>query len=159
MIILNDNEIRIIHVYTDGACKGINKDVRTSSIGVYFHSNILKDFSFGYFIGNKTNNEAEYLAVIHALKELIIYELTNYEILIHSDSMLVVEQLNGNWKINYEHLQTLNYMIKKLIEKFVKVTIIHVSRNNSLLENAHNLAQVVLKNELERMDMGFKKTQ
>jgi len=49
-----------------------------------------------------TNNEAEYLAVVYALEELIKTPqlLQNYEkILFQIDSKLVVEQLNGRWKI------------------------------------------------------------
>ncbi len=59
---------------------------------------------------NKTNNEMEYRAVIHALK------LARKGDHIMTDSQLVVNQVKGEWKINKEHLQPLCNKAQKLLK-------------------------------------------
>lgn len=64
-----------------------------------------------------TCNEAEYSACILALEEDIE---SNSKILLCTDSLLVVNQMNPTkpWKINYEHLQLLNNLLKDVIHNF-----------------------------------------
>lgn len=67
-----------------------------------------------------TNNEAEYKSLIRALQENSQANVT-----IFMDSKLIVNQVNGLWKINYPHLQKLNNTVKSLNKKF---TLCHVYR-------------------------------
>lgn len=58
-----------------------------------------------------TNNEAEYWAVIEALKVHL-----KQNIMLHSDSQLIVGHLSKGWKVNYEHLDNLRMEVVKLCD-------------------------------------------
>jgi len=76
-------------------------------------------------INAKTNNEAEYLAVLSAIKYLARESCAT----IASDSALVVNQLNRNWKINKSHLRQLAERIWNLIkEKQLRIQFVWVPR-------------------------------
>lgn len=62
-----------------------------------------------------TNNEAEYYALIEALK----YAIRGDEI--YTDSQLVVHQVSGQWKINFPHLRNLVNIVHKLQREGVKI--------------------------------------
>jgi len=62
---------------------------------------------------NITNNEAEYLAVIEALK----FVEENSKVTIFSDSKLVVNQINMEWHIKQDRLRELFEKVQSLIEK------------------------------------------
>jgi ribonuclease HI len=71
------------------------------------------------FIGKTTNNQAEYMGVVAAL-EYVKTQIHNIkenelEIQIFLDSQLIVEQMNGNYKIKNEGLKPLFWKIKELI--------------------------------------------
>jgi ribonuclease HI len=63
-------------------------------------------------VGRKTNNEAEYLALIHALKTDVATEAT-----IYSDSQLVVNQLTADWEVEKPHLKPLWTAARQLLQK------------------------------------------
>lgn len=99
-----------IIIYTDGGSRG---NPGPAAIGVVFcneKGQIVK--SYGEYLGdNMTNNEAEYGAVIFALKKFKAVfgkQLAkNSEIEIRSDSELIVNQLNGKYKILDDKIQKL----------------------------------------------------
>lgn len=102
----------ILKVYTDGGSRG---NPGKAGIGVYIENEKGETvFEAKQFLGLKTNNEAEYLAFIRAVKFLQNYCSdaieVGREIIIefYSDSKLVVEQLNKNWKIKEPRLQELS---------------------------------------------------
>jgi ribonuclease HI len=75
----------------------------------------------------KTNNEAEYLAVIAALEAA-----KDKDIEIIADSKLVVEQLNRNWHIKEARMRELFDRVQKLIkEKGIKVKFSWTARENN----------------------------
>jgi len=63
-----------------------------------------RQISMGYFLGPElhTNNYAEYQGLLRLLRWLHECELT--DVLIHCDSMLVVEQVNGRWDVKHKEL-------------------------------------------------------
>lgn len=69
-----------------------------------------KKFSF---IPATTNNQAEYWALIRCLGFLAAYGDPAYDNEILSDSKLLVEQVNGFWKINEPELKKLYDMVKE----------------------------------------------
>ena len=77
--------------------------------------------------GVGTNNEAEYMIVIEALKliqsvlEASGESVINTSILIKSDSALVIGQCSLGWKIKVDHLRSLNIGLMSLINKFGNV--------------------------------------
>ena len=76
-----------------------------------------------------TNNQAEYLAIISALKK---YDISDDEIVIHSDSKNTVNQLNHEFAINNEQLRNLAREAWSIMAKFSNLKIIWVQRAENL---------------------------
>ena len=76
-----------------------------------------------------TNNQAEYLAIISALKK---YDSTDDEIIIYSDSKNTVNQLNHEFAINNEQLRNLAREAWSIMAKFSNLKIIWVPRAENL---------------------------
>ena len=76
-----------------------------------------------------TNNQAEYLAIISALKK---FENSNDEIIIYSDSKNTVNQLNPEFAINNEQLRNLAREAWSIMAKFSNLKIIWVPRAENL---------------------------
>ena len=97
-----------IIIYTDGGSRG---NPGKAAIGIVFcneKDGIIK--KFGEYLGdNVTNNEAEYQAVIFALKKFkalfgkVIAKVSEVEV--RSDSELLVNQMNGKYKLEDEKIQ------------------------------------------------------
>lgn len=101
-------------IYCDGGSRG-NPGPAASAF-VVLDSSGHQFFQQGFFLGETTNNQAEYQAVIEALKWLTS-QVTNNQLTInfYLDSELVVRQLTGVYKIKDENLKTKHTEIKKLI--------------------------------------------
>ena len=78
---------------------------------------------------NLTNNQAEYMAIIAALKKFVN---SDEEIIIFSDSKNTVSQLNHDFAINNEQLRVLAQEAWLLIGKFLNLTLAWVSRKENL---------------------------
>lgn len=65
-------------------------------------------------LGTKTNNEAEYTAVLLALRRAVELWIKNIDLF--SDSSLVINQLNWNWKIKEDRLKEFKIEIDNLIK-------------------------------------------
>ena len=78
--------------------------------------------------GALTNNELEYLALIYAL-EYIKNNYSNVPVLISSDSQLIVNQINGKWRITTEHLISLYEKAIKKMRVDIKLNWIRRNRN------------------------------
>jgi ribonuclease HI len=132
-----------ITVYTDGASRG---NPGPSAIGVVVgdeKEKILKQYSES--IGQTTNNEAEYQAVIFALKKIKALigkkKVKELEILIKSDSQLLVSQLEGEYKIKEPRIQKFFIQIWNLKVDYKKVDFTLVSREeNQLADRLANQA-------------------
>ena len=89
----------ILKVYTDGGSKG---NPGPSAIGGVGYVDGKKIFKFKKSIGSATNNDAEYRALIEALEKVRSYELGVMrvtQIQFYSDSRLMVNQVNGFFKV------------------------------------------------------------
>jgi ribonuclease HI len=123
-----------IIINTDGASRG---NPGKASIGVVFYNEkeqIIKEF--GEYLGDKlTNNEAEYQAVIYALKKFKtvfgkeIAKTTELEI--RSDSELMVSQLNGKYKLVNENIQKFFIEIWNLKTDFISVKFKQIPREKN----------------------------
>ncbi len=97
-----------IIIYTDGGSRG---NPGKAAIGVVFCNEMGQEIKkFGEYLGDGlTNNEAEYQAVIFALKKFKavfgkkIAEVSDVEV--RSDSELLVNQMNGRYKLENEKIQ------------------------------------------------------
>ena len=116
-----------IIIYTDGGSRG---NPGPAAIGV-----VIEDKGYSEYIGERTNNEAEYEAVIFALKRAKqIFgkdKVKNAELEFNLDSELVVEQLNHHYKIEGEKIAPLFLKIWNLLLDFEKVTFQHIPREKN----------------------------
>jgi len=76
-----------------------------------------------------TNNQAEYMAIISALKK---FENSNNEIIIFSDSKNTVNQLNHEFAINNDELRSLAREAWSLMANFSNITLTWVPRSKNL---------------------------
>jgi ribonuclease HI len=109
----------ILTIYTDG---GARKNPGPAAIGVAAYqqptTNNQQLFTISKYIGVATNNEAEYQAVIEALQWLVD-NISNIgeqpeKIRFFIDSVLVVNQINGKFKIKKAHLRELFVKVRNL---------------------------------------------
>ncbi len=116
-------------IYTDGGSRG---NPGPAAIGVFI-SQLDKEYSKHF--GITTNNEAEYQAVIFALKkikQLIGKEKSKKnEIEIRSDSELLINQLNGRYKIKEKNLIPFFIEIWNLKQDFSKVKFTQIPREEN----------------------------
>ncbi len=119
-------------LYVDGASR---KNPGPSGAGIYIEKNGVLHLKDGYFLGIKTNNQAEYLALLLGLFILQEHVKKDDTIRIVSDSQLLVRQLNGIYKVKEPHLQSLHAICKKIIYKW-HATIIHVLRDQNTQADA-----------------------
>ena len=128
-------------IFTDGGARG---NPGPAGIGaVLYNDKKEKVAEVSKFLGVKTNNQAEYTALIEALKKA--RELQAQELEIFLDSELVVKQLNGLYKVKNKDLAPLFLEVYNLSLNFSKITFIHVYRENN--KEADRLAN-------EAMDRG-----
>ncbi len=117
------NRIKTLDIFTDGGARG---NPGPAAVGIVIknqHGERLT--AFGKFIGQATNNVAEYQAVIAALEWLGGHQsmISNYQqINFYLDSTLVVNQLNGKFKIKDLKLKNLIIKIKGLEKKISRET-------------------------------------
>lgn len=140
-----------IIIYTDGGSRG---NPGKAAIGVVFCNERNQEIKkYGEFLGdNLTNNEAEYLAVVSALKKFkslfgkVIIE--NSEVEIRSDSELLVKQINGEYKILDEKIQKLFIEVWNLKIDFEKIKFKHIPREKN--KEADKLVNEALDNILDK---------
>ncbi len=129
------SEKKII-VYADGGSRG-NPGPAALGVVIEFESPIrnIRGKEYGEFLGKKTNNQAEYLAVIFALKKIKQLigkkKAREAEIEMRLDSELVVRQLNAEYKIEEPELQPLFLEVWNLKIDFKKVFFIHIPRSEN----------------------------
>ena len=91
--------------------------------------------AFHRWLGRATNNQAEYQALIEGLKAVAEWNPDQLEVLL--DSKLVVEQVNGRWKVKEPELKALHAQAVQLLEQFGdKVSLKHVGRGENRAADA-----------------------
>jgi ribonuclease HI len=110
-------------IHTDGGSRG---NPGPSAIGVVIDTSDGRHLeSFGKYIGETTNNQAEYRAVIAGLKAVKKYEPQRLHFFL--DSELVVKQLNGLYRMKNPDLTPLFHEVKALAAAY-DTTFEHVLR-------------------------------
>jgi ribonuclease HI len=113
--------------HSDGGARG---NPGPAGIGVVISDETGKELKgIGEYIGETTNNQAEYKALIRALTEAAAMGVT--EVTCYLDSELVVKQLTGLYKIKEAGLQELAMEAIKLKNKFSSVSFKHVRREQN----------------------------
>ncbi len=121
-------------VHTDGGARGNPGPAGIGFVICDEHAKVLK--KAGAYIGEATNNVAEYEALIRALTELkkVIpkEKRKNAQIEVRMDSELIVKQLNGEYQIKEEPLQLLFVKVWNLrVSEFPHITFTHVRREQN----------------------------
>ena len=129
-----------IFLYTDGGSRG---NPGSAAIGIIVcdeNKNILHEHK--EYIGVKTNNTAEYIALLKGLE--IVARITRNEICCFSDSELLIKQLNGSYKIKAKHLREIYNDIKIREKPFKGITYNHVNRYNKIIQKCDELVNQAL---------------
>lgn len=124
-------------LYTDGGsrgnpgpagCGGIIYDVENQEID-----------RFHRFLGERTNNYAEYRGMIIGMQLALKRDVT--DLTVYMDSKLAIEQMSGNWKVKHPQMRILWQEAKALEESFNTVDYQHVRREkNTVADELANLA-------------------
>ncbi len=122
-------------VYTDGGARG-NPGPSAIGVAIGNPSIALGAYrEYGEYIGEKTNNQAEYEAVIFALKKLKALvgkkKTKETDVEVRMDSELVVRQLGGIYKIEEPSLKPLFVDVWNLKMDFKKVEFVHIPREKN----------------------------
>lgn len=123
--------MRTISIYTDGGARG---NPGHAAIGV-----VIDGAGYGEYIGETTNNVAEYKAVISALQKLakdLGLEKKQTTLTIHIDSQLIARQITGKYKIKLPHLKELCTEARTLIENFAAVHFVEIPREENAAADA-----------------------
>ncbi len=123
-----------IKMFTDGGSRG---NPGPAGIGVWVETLNKK---YAEFIGEKTNNEAEYEALIFGLKKLKQIlgkeKIKKAQIECYLDSELVVRQINHKYKLKDERIQRFFIEIWNLSLDFSQVEFFHIPREKNKVADA-----------------------
>ena len=127
-------------IYSDGGARGNPGPsaiafIATNEAGI----TVKADSSY---IGVHTNNQAEYKALLMALKFAVDYKAQ--EVICHLDSELVGKQLNGQYAVKNSGLQPLNLEVKNLLGCFKKIQFVNVPREHPQIQRADALVNRAL---------------
>ncbi|MEA3548641.1 MAG: ribonuclease HI family protein [Thermodesulfobacteriota bacterium] len=127
--VLQDRQIQtkpgLISIYTDGASRG-NPGEAGAGFVIFNEEN--DEIATGSkYLGQCTNNVAEYQALILGLKEA--GKIGNRQISIFLDSQLIVRQIQGKYKVKNVGLKPLFAEVRRLLDQFDSFQVSHVPRN------------------------------
>ncbi|MCJ7805284.1 ribonuclease HI family protein [Patescibacteria group bacterium] len=133
-----------LSIYSDGGARG---NPGPAACGVVFSKDGKVVFKGSKFLGETTNNVAEYRGVIFALETLSKNREWSADapVDLFLDSELIAHQLNGKYKIKNQLLATLSFEVKKL-EKHLSTKIIyqHIPRSKN------SIADFLVNEELDK---------
>lgn len=124
-----------LYIYTDGGARG-NPGPAAAGIVIKNEKNAVLA-SFGRYLGETTNNQAEYRALLLALEKAaelaakLATGLGNAEIACYADSELMIKQLNHKYKVRDPDLAPLFLKIWNLSVKFKKISYHHIRREEN----------------------------
>ncbi len=124
-----------LKIYSDGACRGNPGPSAIAYVILDYEGKLLKEHS--EYVGNGTNNQAEYKALISALKSAADL---GTELVCCLDSDLVVKQMNREWRVKHPNMIPLWREAVALKENFQKVSFVHVPRTDKYIERTDQLA-------------------
>lgn len=133
-----------IEIYIDGGSRG---NPGPAGIGVVIldeRGKKIKDIA--KYIGETTNNVAEYNALLYGLEEVLIIRAD--EILINMDSELVAKQLSGDYRVKDSNIKPLFERALNMLKSFKSFEIKHIEREKNkeadkLVNKAINLASLI----------------
>ena len=112
-------------LYFDGCSKGNPGPAGSGALIKNQQTNEQTLWSGSEYIGNTTNNVAEYKGLILGLKQLKYLNIN--KVIVKGDSMLIINHMTGKYKVNAPHLIPLYNEAKELI-KDIDVTFLYIPR-------------------------------
>jgi len=129
-------------LHFDGCSKG---NPGPAGIGAVISKSGSEEWCGCQFIGKKTNNQSEYSALILGLKEALNRDIKQLQV--YGDSLLVINQVTGQFKVKNVQLQELYKEVMGLIAKFDYIVFNHVYREfNKRADELSNLGLEVCDN-------------
>ncbi|MGD8564985.1 MAG: ribonuclease HI family protein [Candidatus Bathyarchaeota archaeon] len=129
-----------LKIYSDGASRGNPGPSAIAFIILDEYGEILTKKA--KYVGVKTNNQAEYLALSSALDSAS--KISTEKVTCCLDSKLVVNQLNGEYKVKDHKLMILWKKLDKFKERFQKTVFIYVPRTDRYIKMVDLLANQTL---------------
>lgn len=127
-------------IFSDGGARGNPGPAAIAFIATNEQGETVKADS--RFIGKRTNNQAEYEALLMALTFAI--DAKTPEVVCHLDSELVAKQLTGEYNVKNHELQLLWRKVQKLKACFKKISFVNVPRSNPQIARADALVNKTL---------------
>jgi ribonuclease HI len=130
-------------IFADGGSRGNPGPAGAGAIVRDAHGKVIAEIS--EYLGVNTNNFAEYTGILSALealhKKLGNEESVSASVVVKMDSMLVVKQMNGEYRIKHPNLKPLAARVNEMRKKFKSVSFAHVYReHNKEADHLANLA-------------------
>jgi len=124
-----------VQIFTDGGCRG---NPGPGAIGVFVIDIQNKPlYEHSECIGSTTNNRAEYSAAIKGLD--LAAKFTRGKALVFCDSKIVVNHMNGIWRLKDDELRKLFHEMKRVSQAFKEVVFQHVERKNQNIQRADRI--------------------
>jgi ribonuclease HI len=127
-------------LYSDGGARGNPGPAAIAFLILNENDQILKTCS--RCVGERTNNQAEYEALIAALETALT--MGAEDITCHLDSELVTKQLTGEYRVKNEELIVLWNRARELKGNFKQIRFVKVPRTNSFIQEADKLVNLTL---------------
>jgi ribonuclease HI len=122
------SDVTHVIINCDGAARGNPGPAGAGAVVVAEDGTVLAEVAEG--LGETTNNVAEYTAAIRGLEEA--ERLGADTVVLRSDSLLLVNQLTGRYRVKTAHLQPLHHRVRELAGRFRRVTFEHVPRERNV---------------------------
>lgn len=123
----------ITEIYVDGGSRG-NPGKAGGGFAIYENGRLVSKGS--EYFGERTNNQAEYLALRLALRETYARMGATVDVECYMDSQLVVEQMNGNYKVKSENVRPLHEEVRRIADQFKSFRISHIPREKNGVADA-----------------------
>lgn len=130
-------------LFSDGGARGNPGPAAAAFMILSENREVIKTEAF--YIGSRTNNQAEYEALIAALEFAAVVGAE--EVVCHLDSELVTRQLTGEYKVKNAELRQLWRKVQELKTRFSKVSFVNVPRANPQIQTVDALVNDVLDKE------------
>jgi ribonuclease HI len=117
-----------VTIYTDG---GARSNPGPAGAGAVAYQGDEKLFELKKYLGERTNNWAEYEALILALTEATKRGLVGRELEIRMDSELIVRQMTGQYKVKDKNLKVQHANVRALLADFPGTRFVHVPREEN----------------------------
>ena len=130
-------------MYFDGCSKG---NPGRAGAGAVIYHNGQEVWAQSIYVGDKqTNNYAEYAGLILGLDGALKLNIMGKNVSVFGDSSLVINQLNGKYKINSESLANMHHKTMEYVNQFKNITFQHVYRTeNARADQLANEGLIIL---------------